>query len=81
MDLYDTVTVTKLDATANSITVSNLAGPDKLLVYQYQSVVASWDGTAWQLIDQALPPTADKPEIHKSTEAPTDLEMLWYDLN
>lgn len=81
MELYDTVTVTKIDDTVNTITVSNLAGADKVLVYQYQSVVASYDGAAWQLIDQVLPPTEDKPEIHKSLTAPTDLEMLWYDLN
>jgi len=81
VDLYDTVNVIKTDDSANTVTVSNLSGDDKVLVYQYQSVVASWDGAAWQLIEQVLPPTEANPDIHKGTSPPTDLTRLWYDTN
>lgn len=78
---FDTVSITKIDDSANTVTITGLSGDDRVLNYQYQSMIAMYDGAAWQIIEQILQPTTDKPEIHKGTSAPTDLEMLWYDIN
>ena len=78
---FDTVSITKIDDTSNTVTISGLIGADKVLYYQYQTVIAMYDGSDWYIIDQVLQPTETKAEIHKGTTAPTDLEQLWFDTN
>ena len=78
---FELVSVTKTDATVNTITVSGLSGDDKVLYYQYQTVIAMYDGAAWQVIEQVLQPVETAPAVHKGTTAPTDLEQLWFDTN
>lgn len=78
---FDVVTITKTDNTTNTVTVTGLVGNDYVLTYQYQTVIATYNGTAWEITGQQLPPTETTPQIHVGTTAPSDTKLLWLDIN